>query len=52
MKLVTSTTVPTSTVCIVCGRKGATLADLEGEAFRAYYHRECATQAVLPPKEA
>lgn len=27
--------------CVVCGRMGATVADLDGPAFQAYYHPEC-----------
>lgn len=32
--------------CCVCGKMGATLADLDGEPFAAYYHAAC-----LPPDE-
>jgi hypothetical protein len=27
--------------CCICNRMGATLADLDGPAFKAYYHSEC-----------
>ena len=33
-----------SVVCCVCSKMGATLADLDGEPFKAYYHPAC-----LPP---
>ena len=28
-------------ICCICRRPGATLADLDGEPFQAYYHAEC-----------
>jgi hypothetical protein len=27
--------------CVACGRMGATVADLDGPAFQAYYHPAC-----------
>jgi hypothetical protein len=29
------------TVCCICEKMGATLADLDGPPFKAYYHPEC-----------
>ena len=34
------------TVCCICEKMGATLADLDGPPFKAYYHPRC-----LPPDE-
>ena len=30
-----------SCVCCICGKIGATLADLDGPPFKAYYHSTC-----------
>lgn len=35
-----------SVLCCACGKWGATLADLDGEPFKAFYHAEC-----LPTEE-
>jgi hypothetical protein len=33
--------IPTSLLCCHCSEFGATLADLDGEPFKAYYHETC-----------
>lgn len=33
--------VPTGLLCCHCLKFGATLADLDGEPFKAYYHEGC-----------
>jgi len=33
--------VATSLLCCHCLKFGATLADLDGEPFKAYYHEDC-----------
>lgn len=37
----TSSAAKITTQCCVCGRMGATLADLDGEPFVSYYHSAC-----------